>query len=96
MNITVTDQEHCKKQVKLEIPSDEVKKEIDKVAGQLSRRVTVAGFRPGHVPKSVIMTRFKKELRDEVASKMIPDAFDSAMHEKNLKVVGEPELEEFK
>lgn len=95
MNITVTDQEHCKKEIKLEIPPDQVKEELDKVVGSLARRVMVPGFRPGKVPKSIIMTRFKKEVREEVASKIIPDAFETAMKEKGLNVVGQPELKEF-
>ncbi|HKV38569.1 MAG TPA: trigger factor family protein, partial [Blastocatellia bacterium] len=79
MNITVIDQQHCKKQLRLEIPSEAVRPEIDKIAAQMSRRVRVDGFRPGRVPKSVILTRFKKELRDEVASQILPKSFEEAV-----------------
>src|SRR5262249_10507156 len=52
------------------------------------------GFRPGHVPKSVVKTRFRKELRDEVVSQLLPQAFGDAVKERDLKVVGEPGLDE--
>jgi trigger factor len=93
LNITVTDQGQCKKQLRLEIPGDAVKTTIDKVATDMSRKISVAGFRPGHVPKSIIKTRFRKELRDEVTSQLIPPAFDEAIHENGLRVVGEPALD---
>ena len=50
MNITVTDQENCKKQLQIEIPGEDVRAETDKVASQLARSVHVPGFRPGHAP----------------------------------------------
>jgi trigger factor len=93
LNITVTDQENCKKQVRVEIPGDAVRAETDKVATELARQVNVPGFRRGHVPKSVVKTRFKKELRDEVLSHLLPHSLGDAIREKELKVVGEPSIE---
>ena len=93
MNITVTDQENCKKQLRVEIPGDAVRAETDKVATELARQVNVPGFRRGHVPKSVVKTRFKKELRDEVLSHLLPHSLSDAIREKELKVIGEPSIE---
>src|SRR5215210_123431 len=93
MNITVTDQPHCKKQVRIEIPGERVREETDRVATELARQVRVPGFRPGHVPKSVIKTRFRKELRDEVMSHLLPHSLSDAIKEKELRVIGEPEID---
>src|SRR5215471_10641493 len=94
LNATVIDQEHCKRQLRLEIPSDTVRVEMDRIAGDLSRKIRIPGFRPGHVPKSVVKTRFRKELRDEVVSQLLPQAFGDAVKERDLKVVGEPDMDE--
>jgi trigger factor len=96
MNITVTDQEHCKKQVRIEIPGDKVRDETNKVASKLARNVSVPGFRPGHVPSSVVKTRFRKELRDEVVSQLLPEALREAIKEKELKIIGEPAVDDMK
>jgi trigger factor len=96
MNITVTDQENCKKQLQIEIPGEEVRAETDKVASQLARSVHVPGFRPGHAPKSVIKTRFRKELRDEVVSHLLPESLQKAITDKELKVIGEPAVDDLK
>lgn len=94
MNITVTDQEQCKKQLRLEIPGDKVKAETNEIAAKLARTISVPGFRPGHVPTSIVKTRFRKELRDEVLSHILPEALKSAIEEKQLKVLGEPSVDE--
>lgn len=96
MNITVTDQEQCKKQLRLEIPAETVRAETDKIAGELARQVNVPGFRRGHVPKSVVKTRFRKELRDEMLSHLLPNSLSDAIREKELKVIGEPAVEDLK
>jgi len=96
LNITVTDQEQCKKQLRLEIPSETVRAETDKIAADLARKVSVPGFRPGHVPKSVVKTRFRKELRDEMLSQLLPHSLGDAIREKELKVIGEPSVEDLK
>ncbi|MFL6213892.1 MAG: trigger factor [Blastocatellia bacterium] len=96
MNITVTDQENCKKQLHIEIPGEDVRAETDKVASQLARSVNVPGFRPGHAPKSVIKTRFRKELRDEVVSHLLPESLQKAITDKELKVIGEPAVDDLK
>jgi trigger factor len=96
MNITVTDQEKCKKQLRIEIPGDAVRNETDKVAGQFARTVSLPGFRRGHAPKSVVKTRFRKELRDEVVAHLLPESFRDAVLEKDLKVIGEPSIENLK
>src|SRR5438045_2885067 len=96
MNITVTDQENCKKQLHLEIPGEVVRAETDKVAGNLARQMNIPGFRPGHAPKSVVKTRFRKELRDEVVSHLLPESLQKAISDKDLKVIGEPAIDDLK
>src|SRR6185295_13526717 len=93
---TVTDQEQCKKQLRLEIPGDAVRAETDKIAADLAKKVSVPGFRPGRVPKSVVKTRFRKELRDEMLSQLLPHSLGDAIREKDLRVVGEPSVEDLK
>jgi trigger factor len=96
LNITVTDQQQCKKQLRLEIPSETIRAETDKIATDLARKVTVPGFRRGKVPKSVVKTRFRKELRDEMLSQLLPHSLGDAIREKDLKVIGEPSVEDLK
>lgn len=80
----------------MEIPGDIVRAETDKIAADLARKVDVPGFRRGHVPKSVVKTRFRKELRDEMLSQILPHSLGDAIREKELKVIGEPSVEDLK
>jgi trigger factor len=44
----------------------------------------------------VVKTRFRKELRDEVLSHLLPNSLSDAIREKELKVVGEPAVDDLK
>ncbi|MEW6212443.1 MAG: trigger factor, partial [Acidobacteriota bacterium] len=95
MNITITDHANCKKEVRLQVSSEVVRAETDKTASELARKIRIPGFRPGHVPTSVIKSRFRKDIRNQVAANLLPDAITLAAREKNLRIVGQPSLDEF-
>ena len=90
MNATVTNLENCKKELHIESPSQTVQTAIDSKATKYSKQLSVPGFRPGRAPVSVVKTRFFKELRDEVMSELLPQAFEEAVKEHSLKILSEP------
>src|SRR5262249_41475521 len=56
----------------------------------------IPGFRRGRAPLSVVKTRFRKEIRDQVIRDLLPNALQEAISEKNLSVVGEPNIDDLK
>ena len=65
---------------------------FEKVYGAYARHVKAPGFRPGRVPREMIKQRFAKEVRDEVARNLVPQALGLAVIENMLRVVGEPQI----
>jgi trigger factor len=51
-----------RKTVRVEIPSDAVDAEINRIARDYSRKARVPGFRPGKTPPRVIKQRFKEQI----------------------------------
>lgn len=88
--------ETCKRELIIEIPSDVVRKEAEGLAVQYARTARVPGFRPGRVPRELILRRFRGAIREEVAQTLLPKFFQNAVKEKNLAVVGDPRFEELK
>ena len=81
-----------RKNVRVEIPSDVVTAEIDRIARDYSRKARVPGFRPGKTPPRVIKQRFKNEILHDVAHDLIPRAVDDALREKGLEAVDTPDV----
>jgi len=81
-----------RKNVRVEIPSDVVEAEIDRIARDYSRKARVPGFRPGKTPPRVIKQRFKHEILHDVVHDLIPRAVDDALREKGLEAVDTPDV----
>src|SRR5215471_21541877 len=94
MKTEVVDVNATRKNVRVEIPSDIVSAEIDRIARDYSRKARVPGFRPGKTPPRVIKQRFKDQILHDVAHDLIPRAVDDALREKGLEAVDTPDVRE--
>ena len=93
MQFTVEDVSSVKKTLHIEIPQDEVARELEKAYNQLKKSAKIKGFRPGKVPRSVLVRMFKKDVHADVSSRLIQSSFIDAIKQSELKVVGNPQLE---
>jgi len=62
------------------------------VVESLSQRVRLPGFRPGKVPVGIIRTRFSSDIREEVIRNLVPKRFQKEVEDRNLRVVGTPDI----
>jgi trigger factor len=92
MKTDITDVNDTRKNLRVEIPSDVVDAEIDRVARDYSRRARIPGFRPGKVPARVIKQRFKEQILQDVAHDLIPRAVDDALRERGVEAVDTPDI----
>src|SRR5881409_3838912 len=92
MKTEFVDVNATRKNVRVEIPTDIVNAEIDRIARDYSRKARVPGFRPGKTPPRVIKQRFKDQILHDVAHDLIPRAVDDALREKGLEAVDTPDV----
>src|SRR5471030_1205734 len=94
MKTEFLDVNETRKNVRVEIPSDVVDAEIDRIAKDYSRKARVPGFRPGKAPARVIKQRFKDQILHDVAHDLIPRAVDDALRERGVEAVDTPDVRE--
>jgi trigger factor len=82
------------KRITIEIPSDVVDKEIDRITRDYSKQARLPGFRPGKVPASVIKQRFKDQILHDVAHALIPRAIEDSLSERGVEPVDTPNVKE--
>jgi len=93
MQVSVEDINSVKKTLHIEIPEAEVTSELDKAYNELKKKAKVKGFRPGQVPRSVVVRLFKKDVHADVTSKLIQSSFMEALKETELNIVGTPQVD---
>jgi trigger factor len=89
----VTSLGDCKREVAIDIPVDEVNREFEKVTAEYAKYATVPGFRPGKTPKSVVKTRYKDSIHNEVLQHLVSHALQHAVKDNNLRVIGDPSFD---
>src|SRR5881392_4487449 len=92
MKADLVDVNATRKSLKIEIPSDVVDAEIDRVARDYSRKARIPGFRPGKAPARVIKQRFKDQILHDVAHDLIPRAVDDALRERGVEAIDAPDI----
>jgi len=93
MQVSVEDINSVKKTLHIEIPEVKVVQELDKAYNKLRKKAKVKGFRPGKVPRSVVVRLFKKDVHADVTSNLIQSSFVDALKETDLKIVGTPNVD---
>ncbi|MFZ4764105.1 MAG: trigger factor family protein, partial [Roseimicrobium sp.] len=61
MNITFETQPNCHAVFRIEIPSNDVLQEREKVTADYAKYARLPGFRPGKAPKAVVAKKFEQE-----------------------------------
>src|SRR6187399_2790257 len=92
MKTDLVDVNETRKNLRVEIPSDVVDAQIDRVARDYSRKARIPGFRPGKAPARVIKQRFKDQILHDVAHDLIPQAVDEALRERGVEAVDTPDV----
>jgi trigger factor len=85
-----------RREIELEVPSEDVEKEYAKVLGDYAVRVKLPGFRKGHAPKDMIRTLFDHDILHDVYDAVIPRALDAELKAHGLNPVNVPEIRDLK
>lgn len=83
----------CRRELDLEIPAEDVSKEMERVAKDFARVARVPGFRPGKAPVSLIRRRFAEDIKGEVLQSLVPGRVEKAVSEQKLTPVSQPHVE---
>jgi trigger factor len=94
MKTELVDVSDIKKQLAIEVPSDEVDAAIERITHSYARSVKVPGFRPGKVPPRIVKQRFRDQILHDVAHELIPRAVDQALRERAIEPVESPDIQD--
>jgi len=92
--------EHSKAKMTATVPAAEVRSVYDDMMKEYTKSVRIDGFRPGHVPASVLERKFGETLRLDAMSRVLEKAVEAALAESEEKPLayeapaleGEPEF----
>ena len=92
MQVTVETVQGLERRMRVEIPEERVRGEVDKRLGDLARSVRIPGFRPGKVPVGIVARRYGRQVRDEVVGEIVEESFVDALRQERLRPAATPRI----
>ena len=93
MKASVEEISSVKRKISVEIPEDEVVKEVESFYRDLGKKAKIKGFRPGKVPRDILERYFKDYVKAEVIQKLIEESYPKALSETELQPVSPPAID---
>jgi trigger factor len=93
MKASVEEISSVKRKISVEIPEDQVVKEVDSFYKDLGKKAKIKGFRPGKVPRNILERYFKDYVKAEVIQKLIEESYPKALSETELQPVSPPAID---
>ena len=90
MDITLEKASDTNASLIITLKPGDYKAEVDKKLKQHGKQVSLKGFRPGHVPASVVQKMYGKGILVEEVNNLLSKSVTSYIRENKLQVVGDP------
>ncbi|NOZ68987.1 MAG: trigger factor [Deferribacteres bacterium] len=81
-----------RKKLTISIPKDVIQAETDSAYNELRTTARIPGFRPGKVPRAILVKKFGKNVDARIIEKIVPEYYVKAVREANLEPVSYPDM----
>ena len=82
----------CERHITVTVAPEEVKRYYEEQYSELMSSAHVPGFRPGHAPRKLIEARFRKDVKEQVKSKLLMDSIAQVSEDEDLAAISEPDF----
>jgi trigger factor len=96
LKVEYAEETSVRKSLSFEIEPELVEKEIEARAKDYARNVKLPGFRPGKIPPDVIKKRFRSQVLEDVAEKLINKVVFEEIEGRGLKPLASPKVVDLK
>ena len=92
MQVTVETTQGLERRMRVEIPEERIRGEVDKRLGNLARNIRIPGFRPGKAPVKVVARHYGRQVRDEVVGGIVQESLIDALGQEQLRPTAAPRI----
>ncbi|MGH9579663.1 MAG: trigger factor [Terriglobales bacterium] len=82
----------CTREIVVEVPPEEVTREMAAVVEKIQKLARIPGFRKGKAPASIIRQRFADDVKSEVVDALVPKYFRQEVERQGLVPVSRPQV----
>ncbi|HYE03677.1 MAG TPA: trigger factor [Phycisphaerales bacterium] len=88
--VTITDAGPSRKRIAIRIPAEAVNEQLGTSLDTLAVEADIPGFRRGRAPRRLVERKFGAVVRREAKNQLVASAYQQAVQEHKLRVLGDP------
>lgn len=92
-NLQMTKTSDHERELLITVPTDVVAKEFNNALNKLQKVAKRPGFRPGKMPKEMVLNFYRQEIKKNLMDTLIEQSFEPACQNQDLIPVSQPKLE---
>jgi len=90
MKVQVENIDSVKKKVEVVLPEEKINSIRESIYSELQKQAKIKGFRPGKVPRPMIISYYKDYIDDELKKRMVQETMYEALDEAKVNPVVQP------
>ncbi len=94
VDIKVTEPNQYTRELEIVVPWQEIEPDFNEAIKSFTKRIRQPGFRPGHVPRKVIMSNYLSHIEMDFIEKAFDKYYIQALREKDLTPVNQASISE--
>ena len=87
LNVSVENLGPCKKLLRIEVPVERVQAAFDLTTAKFQREAQLPGFRPGKVPRHLVVKSFDSRIIEETRRTLSEETFREAAQQERLRII---------
>ena len=92
MKVEVKKVDALRRELSIEVPRERVTAAMDEIYKEIGKYAKVKGFRPGKVPRDLLISSHGKMAHEETIKKLIPAAYHEGITKEQLNPIDLPEI----
>lgn len=92
MQVSVEKTSELSRKMTVSVPDEVFQEKMTEKLKTLAREVKIHGFRPGKVPKQVLLKMYGEKIRGEIAGNLVDMTYAEALQEQSLRPIGYPQI----
>ena len=93
MQVSVENISAIERRLKIQVPAEEVNKQVDSRLREIGKQVKLPGFRPGRIPFKVLKQRYGSQATQEIIQQTTQTSLQQAVEQESLQIAATPRLE---
>ena len=95
LSVSLKELAPCRKELRVEVPLEDVRAAEDQVYKEIKKSATVPGFRVGNAPRDLLEQQYGKKAREETIERLIASSLREALKDRGpLDLVCHPQVTE--